>query len=646
MAVGTMSEQIDERYAARGLSPAESSTDVAFERSVIYDQTPAGELIITATWAITDSTARPPFGVPLDFTYDHWYVSPALAKLTRTDPVLAARFGAVSPLLQEVVAEPDEYLAYRIVPTGNGFSEQLSRRPGLSGLSDYERIEELPILLAAALFLAIPGVGLLIAAGSAPRVKLEARLAILRTLGATYNTRIRLVAASSILTLLPGAAVGAAAWAIVGPLLTRFPLTDVQVLKGDLALPVRVLVVTALGLTALYAVILSGMTMSRGVSANTPRRSRRRHVNPSLMPLALGLLGILSSQFVEGRRGATWLVASILTSVVGLIVGLPVVYQLIGRYFGNQSGWKILLIGRRLDYASQHQAKALASWCAFIVLYPLVAGWVATARAPDPVGESAITTIQLVGNISEEVRQEAESVAGAPSAYISVENLSPSFDGTVTPEVRLIGDCVELRVVLDIQKCDRTGFILGPESLNTIGGRVSVEGSGDLLPNYSIASLLFFSRDGSSLETNLRKFALARPGFSVISRLSLAQRESPLVVWVIAAMKAMAVTASIALALALAGHSARLAVTRRVLLTLGAERAQVSVLAAAEAAMVVLVAAAGAFFLALIGLIAIRGVDPSAIFPTSALITVSGICIVGSLLAGLCSGVVAWDRPN
>jgi hypothetical protein len=316
----------------------------------------AGHRVVEVAYAaLTDAAPVPP-GLSHAPEPGEVFVSPALARLVATDPVVAARFGSSAGILgDDALEHPGELVAVEghdpddaavvdpvVVPADrlpsvagpvpiDGFN---THRPARDLLAGYR------LLLAIATVLVV--VPALTVAGGAARLlarRRAERLSILRLLGARPSQVAVVAALETALVACAGAVLGVALGVGLLPVLARVPVAGGRSFAGSLVPPaswcvavavVVPLVVVASTLTALRPVIRAPLA--------TVRRSqpgRARAVRFVLLAVAVVVFPFTLHGFGSG-------VGAAVVAWSALLVGLSV----LGPFVVRVLGWVMLRTGR------------------------------------------------------------------------------------------------------------------------------------------------------------------------------------------------------------------------------------------------------------------------------------------------------------
>ena len=637
IAAGNAHSRAVERVNSRGYALAPDGEPADYVRSVLFDVAPDGSQIVIVTWKIVDRSPTPR-GFPEYAKPDIFYLSPALANLARSSAIIRDRFPGAQALDPEYVGQANELLAYRLTLDSAGLTETLVDRGGVEAVGEVTLPSSESTIAPAILLLVLPGIGLVWAAASIPATRLRRRLELLHSLGAS-SISVRLVALMQALTVvLPGAGIGAGLWALMSPRLAHIPLTDLAVMPGDLALAAP----QAAGLAAVLIFVYS-VTLAKSSLAH--RRSRRR--SSDLMPMiAVGMAAMLFGPIVGGKNGFALLLGGVGAVVAGAPAMVERLYEFAGARLVSVGKWQTVLVGRQLTSAARGMARSQTAWLAFLIVVPLAASWISTVRLTDARPEPQISVVQARSESAADIRTLLESELHAPATQVAVERLA--LDDPSEPRLRLIADCDDLRDVLDIT-CSPDGTFTLPRDLEALS-RFEPEVSPAVPTGFDLDTslLLFFDNGGNDLETALRALAASTPGLSVGSELASRQQESPLVSYVLGTLKAMAIVTAAALALAIAGQSARSARARRRLLILGASKRSIGAVAALEATGVVGLAAIATTPLTAFALWSMRRLEANTVVQSTTLLWVAAAMVGGTVTASAAAAMAtrANDSPQ
>lgn len=509
-----------------------------------------------------------------------WYISPALAALTRREPALAERFPRARVLGDAGVLNPGELLAYRFLPADGDLGQYASRVRGFGGgggigypIGDATELNVPPIALAAAGLVGVPLLLLLLAALTISSPIRVQRMLTLHALGMPRGQRRRLIAYETLLTTTPGVLGGALIWTLAGRNLATLPLVDRPVTRGELVPPPLSTAAAAVGL--ITAVVLLSLLVLDGrrrfrvsprplVGSQTLRQAR-------WLPLAAGAVLLVSSLARNGKGAALPALAGVLLTTCGLPLVLPILARAVGAAVARTGGPGQLLAGRGLQRAPLTAVRPLFGLAAILVVTPVVATWLAIARQHDPptVPDQQLQVARITGALTS---LEPTALRAAEPADI-VMAVKEGAGGQ-----QIFAGCTQLRRLLDTPACvGNTLTAAGNARLTRLVG-----GSGGFSLNASAAvagrpdMILVLGQRSPSFETRIRAAALnQRAAVSVFSDEDLLQRESPLVAWILGGLKALCGLLFAALAVSLIGRSVGDPASRRLLGVLGLTGSQI-----------------------------------------------------------------------
>lgn len=341
------------------------------------------------TWLAASSETPPvlPPGVSRLPGPGEAFVSPALDRLARREPLLAARYPYREVIGDEGVLSGDELFAYVGLPADRLPSHPF--RVSGFGAADSSRgrgfeLEVPPaqehVAAGGLLFLLVPAVMLLIAGANAASRTRDHRFRVLYWMGAPPSALVRLAVAETLaLALLPAIAV-TVAWAALSGSIGWVPILGVHPLEGDLAIPwwlagieATAVVLAACAFSAMGAVLQNrrqGEGTRAGVS--TPELSWSR-----AMPLAVGLFALAARLFVHGSARDGLLLLAIVAGTLGLPVVLPLIMRWCGQALALGGSVLLLLAGRSLAWDPIRAARSHAGAVVLVTLVLVGIGYVA-----------------------------------------------------------------------------------------------------------------------------------------------------------------------------------------------------------------------------------------------------------------------------
>jgi hypothetical protein len=469
-----------------------------------------------------------------------WYISPGLAAEARRHPELAARFPDARVLDDSGVLNPGELLAYRRLPADGTFGWYVVQAVGF-GMREGEQIGDSTELDVPAMALAMAGFAgvpliLLAATGvSVSSPQRARRLALLRSIGVPAR-RLRLLLVAETVTICgPGLALGGLLWCVAANGLTSVPFVDRPAAEGALVPAWPLVAGTLVALLAAFALLAPAterLQRRRGAAGlPRPQAGRPALAMVRIAPALAGLALLLLAATREERAAAV----TALAGVVVLSLGIPLVLPLIARAAGARLASSAtrpdqVLSGRRLQYDPRSAVRPLYGLAALLVIFPVVASWVSSARELDPPRpvDSAVETVRLRGALeSLDLDRLLREVPGA--VPVSVHETGGG--------VRLGVSCGELETLLREPACDPAGS-LRPEAARrlqalTFGPPVSGLAARDLTGLSTESTLLVFAPRDPAFEPTIRTAALAQPAvLFVISEADFEQQESALVAWI------------------------------------------------------------------------------------------------------------------
>ncbi|KAB8164654.1 hypothetical protein FH609_018260 [Streptomyces sp. 3MP-14] len=578
-----------------------------------------------------------------------WVISPGLARQAADHPELAQRFPDAEVLTDEGVLHPEELLAYRRVPADGALGPVAVDATGFGGpgptIGDDAELDIPAMSLALAGLVGLPAL-LLAAAGTAVSAPLRAnRLALLRALGVPARRRRALVVLEAGAVAGPGLALGALAWQVTAPRLDRVPLVDRPVVPGALAPPWWSAVPVLLLLAAAFA-LLAVVTESRRREdhhAALPRpRARRPRMSALRIAPALAAVALLAAAALrDGRLAATSTLAGVLLLAAGVPLTLPLLARRVGdRLAGRTDRPGRVLAGRRLQYDPRSAVRPLYGIAALLVIAPVVAAWIGTARDidPPPRPDPAIQAFEVRGALGHaDPDALLRELPGALAAPVTVQP-GPGSSAVV----RLAAGCRELASLLRESACTEDGTLAGPAErrvglLAAGTAEVSVVREEPQV-NAQLSeesTLLVLTPRTADAENALRAAALAQPAaLSVLSEADDQLQESELVPWVLGGI---ALFSALVFLLLATGLIDRTAVGRRgtwLLIAIGLTRRRIRVINRQEFLVGYGVVGGTALVAGVVACLAWTGLDSAVDYPLAAHAAIAASA-AGLALAGL-----------
>lgn len=468
------------------------------------------------TWLAASSEAVPvlPPGVGRLPGPGEAFVSPALDRLARREPLLASRYPNREVIGDEGILSGDELLAYVGLPADrvpsnaflvNGFGSGA----GGSNRRGFELAEPpSPKHVAAggALFLALPALIALVAGASVASRTRDHRFRVLHWLGAPPSALVKLAVAETLVLTAPPAIAVTVAWTALSGSIGLIPILNVHPLKGDLAIPWPLAAIEAAGVVA-AACVFSAMG---AVLQNRRRGEGTRAVvgSPALswvraLPLTVALLSLVARPLVHGSAHDGLLLLAIAAGTLGLVVLLPVLMRWCGQLLGSGRSVLLLLAGRSLAWDPIRVARSHAGAVVLITLVLVGIGYIAWRDAEvraAPLESRAGISVGWPNEKPGDLERLGESLPGlvlarwrwspdgsvaeveapcdrlAPVAGLTCDSSHPyALDGAgVAALARLLGAPPGMGVAVTL-----VDHLAPSEST---GGQVLVLGSGDPLP--------------------------------------------------------------------------------------------------------------------------------------------------------------------
>ncbi|SFL18374.1 hypothetical protein [Streptomyces pini] len=532
-----------------------------------------------------------------------WYVSPGLASLAAGEPRLAERFPGASVLADEGVLHPGELLAYRLMPSGGEMGADILEATGFGGaregrgmpIGDDTEIDVPAMALAVGGFVGVPLL-LLAMTGTAVSAPLRAqRMALLGAIGLPGRWRRRLLGYESLLTTGPGVVAGAALWCAVGPLPDALPLVGRPIAAGALVPPYWLV----LSVSAAVLVLFAGLSLV----TDQIRRTRRDRQSPRpragrpalralrLAPAAAGAGLLVAASLREGHAAAVSALSGTVLLAAGVPLALPVVARLLAARLADTSADPVrMMAGRRLQYDPRSAVKPLYGIAALLVVVPVVAAWMASARQADPPAprDERVESVVLRGALD---RLDIEKFTGrVPGTVAARIHIVESATANAEPSARLSAACSDLGSVLGGEACSRPGTLrpAAAERLRRIAG-LPMPLDPKLRPPplreelTKTDSLLVLGARSPAFELELRTAALRQPvALTVLSEDDLATRESKLVAWIFGGLAVLVSLVFCTLAIGVVDRSAAGRRDARLLIAIGLTRNRVREIAGRE----------------------------------------------------------------
>ncbi len=629
-----LAERIDDRAIGRTFRHAVEGEPAAFSSDFNYDSV-NGESISITYWRIETPGALIP-GVPPTAKVGDWFVSPELDRRIRTEPVLTGRFGDNPGVIAKAgIGAADELLAYRIVGPDVPLRTRRTAESGSEWSGIKSAVGAPTVALATFGLVLVIGVGFLRAALGPVSIGLERRLQVLHLLGAPRLTLARLSVLSTAVVALPGAVLAAGAWYWVAPKLSSVPLVGERVFRGDMAVPLWVVAVTAAVVT-----VLAGLLGLRHLGSRVGSRPTSRiPQSPALwraLPLAGSIGLILYSTTQSGEAAVRLLLTWLLAASLSVTFALPVIVNHLGAAIAKGASPLAKLVGRRLSWNAATSARSLMALAGVAVLIPVAASYIAVARqGDDEPPQSTVAAIIVNGDLDNSELRWLETEAGGD--FLDVYRTEPM--GNAAPTFTWVGDCSSLGRYVEFEKCGPDGIMVAPEA----AGAFAKHGTGSTAPPAAtrFAYRLLVAPDELRAERVVRKFVVNRagPDLSVRSPADGVQKEDRAVPWILAAFKIAGVGAFAALLLSVATNASQSARTRLRLIALGAKLATIRRLAAAESFALVAIVGLGGTAVGTIGAVAYALVDGSVPPNYAPSAVIAAATIAAATLAGLTAAV-------
>lgn len=423
--------------------------------------------------------------------------------------------------------------------------------------------------------LVVPGLVLLVVGVTVGSGMRDRRFEVLRWIGAKRTTLSALCAVETMILALPGVIFATMVWGAVAPRLGRLPLVRRNVVNGDLALSLPVLVTGAV-----IALALSGVA---AVLTMTFRRQGERRLRPEigyvrLRPwrgavLGVGLLALILGAFGIGPA-ANLSLLGVAAIFAGVPLVLPILIRRIGTWMARLSSVPAFLAGRRLSWNPLRATRPLLGVATLIVVS--MAGFGAIAKGTHP--EGAVHTQGKISSVSVkwvdphvgDTQHLADALGTGLVVPIRLPEHNHNHDGYVQSsgmaqhrharahdkgahnsrnhahahghKLTLGATCPRLASYLFRGGCEAGAQFELPESLErqvkhaTLLGGPSSEVS--LVPRNDVANtghvLVFGHVSLKTLEARVRTSAMATlPASYVTSPLGAVTQRSPLIPWIV-----------------------------------------------------------------------------------------------------------------
>lgn len=642
-----MTRRVTTRSTARAFAPATEEAP-ALSRHTIFDVAPDGRQIYVYWYRVDDPQVSIP-GVPATPERDSWYVSPALYDDIAEEPALAERFPGASEIGRDGVGNAAELVAYRLVGPEVALTENLSADIDAGQwLGETADVEALSVVRAAAILLLIPIIALLLAAMAPVAAMLDRRRGVLEAIGASRLVRSTLVFMQAALCALPGAAAGAFAWFVVAPRLTSVPFVGRRVLPGDLGTPLALVTVAALAVILVSGVVATVRPRSSAASRVTDRVPAPPSVT-RLVPLAVGFVMMLIGSGAFSEQSDHLFLAGLIASSTGAVIALPLLFARTGESLAGSGRVLSLLVGRRLSWNATVAARSMLALGAITALTPVLASWIALehARVSDsgvrdersPVGISSLLAPQ-------ELELLVERTGAIPLEVVQDPNLAPT-DTLSVPEV-FVGDCRRLSGLLEMERCDASGFRLTSGAGEVVGRpERTVEGLPARPEGFTVTATLLVSDDQPATDAAVRTYIDNRdqPGLFALS-FDSAGSISPVIRWALGGLAITALASGAGLALQVIGQAARLSSSRIRMLYLGTDIAAIRRLAGAESVVTISLAGLTGTAVGAVASWFFVQINPDADLPYSMVVVVALAVVAVALAGGAASWMSVSDRAT
>ncbi|MEV0084978.1 FtsX-like permease family protein [Saccharopolyspora sp. NPDC050642] len=410
-------------------------------------------------------------------------VSPALQQILSgpDGELLQPRFpNVVGVIADEGLVDPNELFFYAgtdaLSPQSSnvsGVMDHFGEAPGHSRTT-FSTDEWLMLALGLAALL-VPIVVYVAATTRLAETARQRRLSAMRLVGAGGEQIRRMAAGEALAGALLGVVLGWALFFLGRTLASGVTVVRTAVFDFDITPVWWLAVLVTVGIPAVAVVVTIGslaQTIADPLDVTRRTVSRRRRLGWRLVPLGLGLLGLLTVTVgFDSVDDLPLFVVSVVLVLVGIPVLLPwCVERAVGRLRGGSTAWQ-LAIGR-LQLASGPAARSVSAIAVVvagvIALQTLVAS-VEAERANHSTPREAVQPASAEGRITGErpadpaeigrIEQEVRSLPGIDDVRVATIALVTEQDRSTAP--LLIADCAQIARLLTVPDC-RDGDAFAP----------------------------------------------------------------------------------------------------------------------------------------------------------------------------------------
>ena len=618
----TMIMRESERAAARvgHVATSHASTDLF----LMHRSDKFGQESIAVVWiepASPDVEAVLPRGVEKLPAPGQAVVSPALDRLAARHPELASRYPDRAVLDWRGVRSGGELIAYVRPQPGRRLGGEESavevRNGQIIGEGPVVRVsgfgalhentipfrvgDPSPVPIGAVLggvlaLLVVPAFIVLAVGVSAASGVRDHRFAVLRSIGVRGRTISALAVMETLVLATPGLVGAVALWGLVSPRLSTVPLVGYEVVPGDLGLPWWRLLLTLLvaaGVTAALAVVAAaGVT---GPRAASPRPTARRHgfARVRFVPLAVAVTAFVLGRLDAGYRAADYYLVGTISAVAAVPSVAPGLLRPVGAFLARSRSIPPAVAGRTLQWDPARTALPFVGGAALLVVVLAGIGYVTLNRDTDdpviPPGAIPAVIAEWRDPQPGDVTRLADAV-GAGLAVPFAE-AAPAEDGAGESVVSIGARCADLAPYFSGTSCDAGSPLTLPAvTERRLGDMLSVAAPGsvtevNLVPPADLADTggALFIDEGpvDALGRHVRDAAMRLvPAPTVETTLSGGNQESPLVPWIIGGAIVAAIGLALACLLSLVDRLLAARSHHRLLINLGIQRRQLTVLGA------------------------------------------------------------------
>lgn len=418
---------------------------------------------IDTVWLAPSGPDAPVFpGLNRNPRPDEIFVSPAVAELMESSPVLADRYGEAAGIIGDsALTGPDHTLVVRYLaeaPVSSAHVELVTTFSTESEISDIQP-ELLQLLVAVGIVGLLAPVVLLVAAATRlTAASREHRLAGLRLAGATRKQVLFCAAAESTYAGAGGAILGVALFYAVRPLLAYVTYDGDRWFVSDFTPGLVTTVVVAVGVTAVAT--LSSLFTLRGVALAplaVAQRSMPVHLGMWRVAAFVLMVGAGIVIFVANPGRQALALAGAASLLVGFVVLGPWMTRLLGRVMARAGGAALLLAGRRLVDDPRVAFRAIAG-----VALAVFAATVFTATTPAAVASVAPENYSATRDGAAQSDLNLLSATESSELVAAIRDISGISDTVLVysgsvhngAEPAWIGDCRRIAAVVAIDADD------------------------------------------------------------------------------------------------------------------------------------------------------------------------------------------------